>query len=113
MPNLPEYKTFEEWNAHKEVADAARSLYHDIDKLELYPGLHAEGNNNDGLGKKYGPLRVSTMRIGLLFDAIALVRSHFPFILTMSPMTGTDSWGPFLYDCIHSYVNGLCTSDWH
>jgi hypothetical protein len=71
-----EYKSFVEWNKDPKVAQAASDLYGgDIERLELYPGLHAEGTSGDGL-QNYDsePLRVSTMRNGLLFDAIALVR---------------------------------------
>ncbi|CCO35793.1 prostaglandin-endoperoxide synthase 2 [Rhizoctonia solani AG-1 IB] len=39
---LKTFKTFEEWNSNPAIANAARKLYHDIDNLELYPGLHAE-----------------------------------------------------------------------
>jgi hypothetical protein len=42
------FKSFEDWNAYPEIANAARELYGDIDRLELYPGLHAEAE--DGLG---------------------------------------------------------------
>ena len=76
---LAEYKSFEEWNANKEIATAASELYRgNIDDLELYPGLHAEGHKDDGLkldpeGYEYDKLRVHTMRISLLFDAVALV----------------------------------------
>ena len=67
------FKSFEDWNAYPEIANAARELYGDIDRLELYPGLHAEGHAEDGYGQKYNSLRVNTVRFGLLFDAIALV----------------------------------------
>ena len=73
-----EYKSFSEWNANEEIAAAASKLYDGkIDDLELYPGLHAEGHKDDGLimppDYKYDSFRVHTMRIALLFDAIALV----------------------------------------
>ncbi|KAF8192973.1 heme peroxidase [Pholiota molesta] len=73
---LPKYKSFVEWNKDPKVAQAASDLYGgDIERLELYAGLHAEGASGDGL-QNYDsePLRVSTMRNGLLFDAIALIR---------------------------------------
>jgi len=73
------FKSFEDWNAHPEIANAARELYGDIDRLELYPGLHAEGHAEDGFGQKYNTFRASTVRFGLLFDAIALV-SPFPLL---------------------------------
>ena len=72
------FKSFEDWNSYPEIANAARELYGDIDRLELYPGLHAEGHAEDGYGRKYNPFRVNTVRFGLLFDAIALV---WPFVL--------------------------------
>ena len=77
------YKSFEDWNAYPEIANAARELYGDIDRLELYPGLHAEGHAEDGhgYGQKYKSLRVNTVRFGLLFDAIALVCIFFLFLL--------------------------------
>jgi hypothetical protein len=71
------FKSFEDWNAYPEIANAARELYGDIDRLELYPGLHAEGHSEDGYGQKYKPLRINTVRFGLLFDAIALVWLFF------------------------------------
>ena len=80
------FKSFEDWNASPEIANAARELYGDIDRLELYPGLHAEGHAEDGYGQKYNSLRVNTVRFGLLFDAIALVWTLCPFLnnVTMS-----------------------------
>lgn len=68
------YSGFKEWNANTEIAEAAQKLYGNIDKLEMYPGMHAEGNPDDGLGSEYDPLRVATMRNAILFDAISLVR---------------------------------------
>ena len=74
---LSAFKSFEDWNAYPEIANAARELYGDIDRLELYPGLHAEGHAEDGYGQKYNSLRHNTVRFGLLFDAIALVCGPF------------------------------------
>jgi hypothetical protein len=68
------YTDFEEWNKEPTIANIARTHYGSIDKLELYPGLHAEGHNFDGFGHKYTAGHVSTMRNGLLYDAVALVR---------------------------------------
>ncbi|KAF8192977.1 heme peroxidase [Pholiota molesta] len=73
---LPKYKSFVEWNKDPEISQAASDLYGgNIDRLELYPGLHAEGGFGDGL-QDYSsePLRISTMRNGLLIDAITLIR---------------------------------------
>ena len=71
------FKSYEDWNAYPDIANAARGLYGVIDRLELYPGLHAEGHAEDGFGQQYSRFRVSTVRNGLLFDAIALV---WPFL---------------------------------
>ena len=73
------FESFEDWNAYPEIANAARKLYGHIDRLELYPGLHAEGHAEDGFGQKYKINRVNTVRFGLLFDAIALVWFLFFF----------------------------------
>ncbi|KZT41589.1 heme peroxidase [Sistotremastrum suecicum HHB10207 ss-3] len=89
---LDPFKDFEDWNAYKPVADAARELYGDIEKLELYPGLHAEGHADDGYGLPYPPLRVHTMRNGLLFDAIALIRGDRFFTTARTPENLTQ-WG--------------------
>jgi len=59
---LEKFKSFEDWNAYPEIANAARELYGDIDRLELYPGLHAEGHGDDGFGQQHNPLRVNTVR---------------------------------------------------
>lgn len=40
--HLKPFASFEEWNPDKETARAAELLYGHIDRLELYPGLHAE-----------------------------------------------------------------------
>ncbi len=39
---LKPFKTFEEWNPRRDIAEAARRLYHHPDNLELYVGLQAE-----------------------------------------------------------------------
>ncbi|KZP27976.1 heme peroxidase [Athelia psychrophila] len=73
---LPKYTSFEEWNKNSKVAAAASELYGgEIDRLELYPGLHAEGILGDGLHDYSSePLRVNTTRNGLLLDAVTLIR---------------------------------------
>jgi hypothetical protein len=89
---LEPFKSFEDWNAYPEIADAARDLYGHIDKLELYPGLHAEGHSEDGFGQQYNRLRVHTVRNGLLFDAIALIRGD-PGLTTEFNIDNATSWG--------------------
>ena len=37
------FKSFEDWNVDWDIAN--------IDRLELYPGLHAEGRQGDSFGK--------------------------------------------------------------
>jgi hypothetical protein len=90
---LPKYKSFTEWNADEGIAAAASGLYNgNIDDLELYPGLHAEGHAGDGLGKEYDKLRVDTMRNGLLFDAVALIRGD-RFLTHPFPEKNLTKWG--------------------
>jgi hypothetical protein len=79
---FPKVTTFEEWNKHPEISAAASELYSgDINKLELYPGLHAEGHSDDGLGfaYDYDLIRPSAMRTGLLHDAVCVIRSDPTF----------------------------------
>lgn len=86
ITDKPGYTSFKEWNGNEEVAKTASELYGgDIDRLELYPGLHAEGIVGDGLGVEYSPVRVNTMRNGLLLDAVALVNSSHHGLLSIIP----------------------------
>ncbi|GAA5940886.1 hypothetical protein JCM1841_000416 [Sporobolomyces salmonicolor] len=70
--NLTTYTTFEQWNPDPVIANAARELYHDIDNLELMPGLAAEqpkpSQQASGLAPGY------TISRAILSDAAALVR---------------------------------------
>ncbi|KAF9465862.1 heme peroxidase [Collybia nuda] len=86
------FTSFEDWNAAPEIAHAARELYGNIDRLELYPGLHAEGRNGDGFGKRYPLLRVDTMRNGLLLDAVSLIRGD-PHLTTYFTLENATEWG--------------------
>jgi linoleate 10R-lipoxygenase len=47
---LRKFKDFEDWNPDPAIANAARKLYHHIDDLELYAGLHAEATMPLGPG---------------------------------------------------------------
>ncbi|MCV2423659.1 hypothetical protein LNV47_24045 [Paucibacter sp. DJ4R-1] len=87
---LKTFKTFEEWNRDPVIANAARKLYHDIDNLELYPGLHAEEVMNLGPGS--GLCAGYTITRAILADAIALVRGDRFFTTDFTPERLT-SWG--------------------
>ena len=73
------FQGFEDWYTDPDIANAARELYGGIDRLELYPGHHAEGHQGDSFGKQekkkqYSRFYVSTAYNGLLlFGAIAVV----------------------------------------
>ncbi|KIJ54105.1 hypothetical protein M422DRAFT_775321 [Sphaerobolus stellatus SS14] len=92
---LRRFEDFEDWNADPEIYKAARALYGDIDNLELYPGLHAEGQLDDGFGQNdmYDRFnRVHTMRNGLLFDAVSLIRGDRFFTTAWNERNAT-KWG--------------------
>ncbi|KAH7335744.1 heme peroxidase [Rhizoctonia solani] len=98
---LKPFDSFEEWagatnpdapdfTRKKEVADAAKKLYSDINNLELYPGLHAEETMAAGPGS--GLCAGYTQTRGILSDAIALVRGDRYFTHDFTPANLT-SWG--------------------
>ncbi|KAG8753435.1 hypothetical protein FRC11_007438 [Ceratobasidium sp. 423] len=87
---LTTFKTFEEWNSDPVIASAARKLYHDIDNLELYPGLHAEECMDLGPGS--GLCAGYTITRAILADAIALVRGDRFFTTDFTPERLTN-WG--------------------
>ncbi|KAJ1305568.1 hypothetical protein OPQ81_000568 [Rhizoctonia solani] len=87
---LKTFKTFEEWNSDPFIANAARKLYHDIDNLELYPGLHAEECMRLGPGS--GLCAGYTITRAILADAIALVRGDRFFTTDFTPERLTN-WG--------------------
>jgi linoleate 10R-lipoxygenase len=69
--NLAPYKSFEDMNP--DIADDLKSLYGDIDNVELYPGLMTEKTKPTKLGSAFGlPFTVSR---ALLADAINVVRN--------------------------------------
>jgi cytochrome P450 len=70
--NLKAYRTFEDWNSDKEVAQAAELLYGNIENLELYPGLIAECTKPAMPGSGVCPGQ--TTGRGILNDAVALIR---------------------------------------
>ncbi|KAK2467669.1 hypothetical protein APHAL10511_000524 [Amanita phalloides] len=77
--------SFEEWNS--DLAKAARDLYDDIDKLELYPGLVGERSmGGSGFGFGY------TMSWGLIADIVTRLR-HDPVITTKFTEHALTKWG--------------------
>ncbi|KAF5003805.1 hypothetical protein FDECE_9661 [Fusarium decemcellulare] len=71
---MERHKTFESISSHKEVQDALRDLYDHPDKVELYPGIFCESDNN--MGADPGPSDVDSALWAAIFsDAITLVRS--------------------------------------
>ncbi|CUA69779.1 hypothetical protein RSOLAG22IIIB_08699 [Rhizoctonia solani] len=87
---LTTFKTFEEWNSNPVIARAARKLYGHVDRLELYPGLHAE--EVIPLGPGSGLCAGYTITRAILADAIALVRGDRFFTTDFTPERLT-SWG--------------------
>ncbi|KAF5356621.1 hypothetical protein D9758_008203 [Tetrapyrgos nigripes] len=69
---LKPYKSFEEWNPDKSVAEAAKALYRHIDNLELYVGLQAEDTKKPGPGAGLCP--GYTISRAILSDAVCLTR---------------------------------------
>ncbi|EIM21655.1 heme peroxidase [Wallemia mellicola CBS 633.66] len=88
--SLTQFKSFEEWNSDKEVAQAARELYGHIDNLELYPGLLAEEQKppieGSGLCPGY------TVSRAILSDAVSLVRGDRFLTNECTPQALT-TWG--------------------
>lgn len=88
--SLTEFKSFEEWNSDKEIAQAARELYGHIDNLELYPGLLAEEQKppieGSGLCPGY------TVSRAILSDAVSLVRGDRFLTNDCTPKALT-TWG--------------------
>ncbi|KAJ3035169.1 hypothetical protein HDV00_004291 [Rhizophlyctis rosea] len=88
--NLTEYKSFKEWNPDPEVSRAAELLYGHIDRLELYPGLHAEETKPPMPGSGVCPGH--TTGRGILDDAVSLVRSD-RFLTYDYNTTTLTNWG--------------------
>ena len=66
------YATFSQWNDDQEISDAAKKLYGDIDRLELYVGLQAEQTKKPGPGAGLCP--GYTISRAILSDAVCLTR---------------------------------------
>ncbi|GAA5948461.1 hypothetical protein JCM3765_004890, partial [Sporobolomyces pararoseus] len=80
---LTRYTSFEEWNPDPAIANAARSLYKDIENLELMPGLSAEEPKPSQAGSGLAP--GYTISRAILSDAAALVRGDRYFTVDFNP----------------------------
>ncbi|KAI5895328.1 heme peroxidase [Schizophyllum commune H4-8] len=87
---LKAFDTFEDWNPDPEIANAARALYGDIERLELYVGLQAEDAKPvvEGAGLCPG----YTISRAILSDAVALTRGDRFFTHDFTPFNLT-AWG--------------------
>ncbi|TRM65543.1 heme peroxidase [Schizophyllum amplum] len=87
---LKPYATFLEWNSDPEIANAAKTLYGDIERLELYVGLQAEEAKPvvEGAGLCPG----YTISRAILSDAVALTRGDRFFTHDFTPFNLT-AWG--------------------
>ncbi|KAL0070995.1 hypothetical protein AAF712_001553 [Marasmius tenuissimus] len=87
---LKPYTSFEEWNRDKDVANTARSLYKDINNLELYVGLQAEEAKEPGPGAGLCP--GYTISRAILADAVCLTRGDRYLTVDFTPFNLT-TWG--------------------
>ncbi|CAG8536028.1 18355_t:CDS:2 [Acaulospora morrowiae] len=71
--NLEPYKSFEEMNPNKEVANLLRLHYGHIDNVELYPGVNVEKTKPAMVGS--GIALNFTISRAILSDAVNLVRN--------------------------------------
>ncbi|KAL1747600.1 heme peroxidase [Schizophyllum fasciatum] len=87
---LKPYANFHEWNSDPEIANAAKTLYGDIERLELYVGLQAEEAKPvvEGAGLCPG----YTISRAILSDAVALTRGDRFFTHDFTPFNLT-AWG--------------------
>jgi linoleate 10R-lipoxygenase len=106
---LKPYTNFEEWNPNRDVAEAARKLYRNIENLELYVGLAAEEDRTvkPGVGLCspcpcalhlvfseyiYISSTLDTTARAVLADAVALVRGDRYLTYDLTPFNLT-TWG--------------------
>ena len=85
------FKTFEDWNTDPDIANAARELYGDIDRLELYPGLHAEGHHGDSFGKQESNTVDSTSALRIMDSCYSVLLPWYAFYLYSMSICRTDS----------------------
>ena len=89
--DLPRHATFESVTKNEEIQNALRDLYEHPDKIELYPGIFCESDENMGLDP--GPAESSSALWSAIFsDAITLVRSDRFYTVDWNTNSLT-SWG--------------------
>ncbi|KAJ7049433.1 heme peroxidase [Mycena amicta] len=91
---LKPFAAFEDWNPDKAVSTAAKSLYKDIENLELYVGLQAEATKPSMAGAGLCP--GYTISRSILADAISLTRGDRYLTVDFTPFNLT-TWG--YHDC--------------
>ncbi|KAK0469796.1 heme peroxidase [Desarmillaria tabescens] len=84
---LKPYTSFTEWNPDKDIADAAASLYGDIENLELHVGLQAEQTKEPGPGAGLCP--GYTISRAILADAVCLTRGDRFLTVDFTPFNLT------------------------
>ncbi|KAK0204782.1 heme peroxidase [Desarmillaria ectypa] len=84
---LRPYTSFLEWNPDKDIADAAASLYGDIENLELHVGLQAEQAKEPGPGAGLCP--GYTISRAILADAVCLTRGDRFLTVDFTPFNLT------------------------
>lgn len=88
---LGRHESFESITKNAEVQDALRDLYEHPDKVELYPGIFCESDENKGVDP--GPSDVDSALWAAIFsDAITLVRSDRFYTVDWNTNSLT-SWG--------------------
>ena len=89
--NLTQYKSFNEINSDKEIAEGLRRLYDTPDQVELYPGLMCEDTKAQ-LSPGSGLMANFSVTRAILSDAIGLVRGDRFNTTDFHPKALT-SWG--------------------
>lgn len=88
---MPRHQTFESVTPNVEIQDALRDLYEHPDKIELYPGVFCECDENKRMGP--GPKNMGgTLWTAIFSDAISLVRSD-RFYTTDWNTNSLTAWG--------------------
>ena len=88
---MPRHQTFESVTGNVDIQNALRDLYDHPDKIELYPGVFCESDENMGLDP--GPSGVDSALWAAIFsDAITLVRSDRFYTIDWNTNSLT-SWG--------------------
>ncbi|KAJ9604588.1 hypothetical protein H2200_010701 [Cladophialophora chaetospira] len=89
--NMPRHESFESVTGNVEIQNALRDLYEHPDKIELYPGIFCE--SDEDMGMDPGPSDVDSALWAAIFsDAITLVRSDRFYTVDWNTNSLT-SWG--------------------